>query len=62
MKNSMQNDEEEGRRMDEELTRRIDEIEETIANVKPMTKKDYIVASVITVVCLIIVVAGAFWG
>ena len=45
---------------EEELTARIDRIEENGQDIKTMTKKDYIVAGVVTVVCLLVVVAGAF--
>ncbi len=45
---------------EEELVRRIDQIEETAASVQTMTKKDYAVAAVITLLCLLFVVVGAF--
>lgn len=45
---------------EEELVRRIDQIEETADAVQTMTKKDYVVAGMITLVCLLFVVAGAF--
>lgn len=45
---------------EEELTARIARIEENGQDIKTMTKKDYIVAGVVTVVCLLVVVAGAF--
>lgn len=45
---------------EKELVRRIDQIEETAASVQTMTKKDYAVAAVITLLCLFIVVVGAF--
>lgn len=43
-----------------DLIYRIDRIEETAGAVQTMTKRDYIVAGVITIVCLVFVVAGAF--
>jgi len=43
-----------------ELSRRIDQIEETVTSVQTMTKKDYAVAAVITLLCLLFVVVGAF--
>lgn len=45
---------------EKELIDRIEQIEENSQNIKTMTKRDYIVAGVITVICLIIVAAGAF--
>lgn len=45
---------------EEELTARIARIEENGQDIKTMTKKDYIVAGVVTVVCLLVVVAGVF--
>ncbi|MBE5941606.1 MAG: hypothetical protein E7264_03585 [Lachnospiraceae bacterium] len=45
---------------EEELIRRIDQIEETADAVQTMTKKDYAVAGVITLLCLLFVVVGAF--
>lgn len=45
---------------EEELVRRIDQIEETVASVQTMTKKDYAVAGVITLLCLLVVIVGAF--
>ena len=45
---------------EEELIRRIDQIEETAASVQTMTKKDYAVAGVITLLCLLVVIVGAF--
>lgn len=45
---------------EEELVRRIDQIEETAASVQTMTKKDYAVAGVITLLCLLVVIVGAF--
>ena len=46
--------------MEKELIDRIEQIEENSQNIKTMTKRDYIVAGVINVICLIIVAAGAF--
>ncbi len=43
-----------------ELVRRIDQIEETADAVQTMTKKGYAVAGVITLLCLLVVVVGAF--
>lgn len=43
-----------------ELVRRIDQIEETAGAVQTMTKKDYVVAGVVTLLCLLFVVVGAF--
>lgn len=43
-----------------ELVNRIAEMEHGSEEVKSMTKKDYILAGVITIVCLLAVVAGAF--
>lgn len=45
---------------DTELVRRIANIEKNSATIKTMTRKDYIVAGVIIVLCLCAVVAGAF--
>lgn len=45
---------------EEELIRRIDQIEETADAVQTMTKKDYAVAGVITLLCLLVVIVGAF--
>lgn len=45
---------------EKELIDRIEQIEENSQNIKTMTKRDYIVAGVINVICLIIVAAGAF--
>ena len=45
-----------------ELVRRIDEIEETASAVQAMTKKDYVLAGVIILSCLLFVVVGAFLG
>lgn len=45
---------------EEELIRRIDQIEETADVVQTMTKKDYAVAGVITLLCLLVVIVGAF--
>lgn len=45
---------------EEELVRRIEEIEETADAVQTMTKKDYAVAGAITLLCLLFVVVGAF--
>ncbi len=45
---------------EEELVRRIDQIEETAASVQTMTKKDYVVAGAITLLCLLLVIVGAF--
>ena len=45
---------------EEELIRRIDQIEETADAVQTMTKKDYAVAGAITLLCLLFVVVGAF--
>lgn len=47
---------------EEELIRRIDNIEKEAVAVKIMTKKDYIVAAMVTVVCLVAVICGAFLG
>lgn len=43
-----------------ELTARVDQIEENRQDIKAMTKRDYIVAGIVTVVCLLVVIAGAF--
>ncbi len=45
---------------EEELVRRIDQIEETAAGVQTMTKKDYVVAGAVALFCLLFVVVGAF--
>ncbi len=45
---------------EEELIRRIDQIEETADAVQTMTKKDYVVAGTIALLCLLFVVVGAF--
>lgn len=45
---------------EEELARRIDQIEETANAVQAMTKKDYVVAGAVTLLCLLFVVVGAF--
>lgn len=43
-----------------ELLARIEQIEENSQDVKIMTKKDYIVAGIVTAVCLLFVIEGAF--
>lgn len=43
-----------------ELTARVDQIEENRQDIKAMTKRDYIVAGIVTVVCLLVVIAGAY--
>lgn len=45
---------------EEELIRRIDQIEETADAVQTMTKKDFAVAGVITLLCFLVVIVGAF--
>lgn len=45
---------------DKELVHRITNIEENSATIKEMTKRDYIVAGIIIVLCLCAVIAGAF--
>lgn len=45
---------------EQELIARIDQIEENSRDIKIMTKKDYIVAGVITTVFLLLVIAGSF--
>lgn len=45
---------------EEELIRRIDQIEETADAVQAMTKKDFAVAGVITLLCFLVVIVGAF--
>lgn len=64
--NTMENREKQNVAMDAqsqweaELVRRIDQIEETAGAVQTMTKKDYAVAGVVTLLCLLFVVVGAF--
>lgn len=43
-----------------ELLARIEQIEENSQDIKIMTKRDYIVAGIVTVVCLLFVIVGAF--
>lgn len=43
-----------------ELLARIEQIEENSQDIKIMTKKDYIVAGIVTAVCLLFVIEGAF--
>jgi len=45
-----------------DLLERITEIEKSNTRSGQMTKGDYIVAGIITLVCLIIVIGGAFIG
>lgn len=45
---------------EEELVRRIENLEESNQKVSRMTRRDYITAGIIVVVCLCAVVAGAF--
>ena len=45
---------------EQELINRIDQIEENSRDIKSMTKKDIIVATVITAVCLLLVIVGAY--
>lgn len=49
-----------GNQWDMELVHRITNIEENSATIKEMTKRDYIVAGIIIVLCLCAVIAGAF--
>ena len=43
---------------EQELIHRIDQIEENAKEIKTMTKRDYRIAVVITLLCLVVVVAG----
>ena len=43
---------------EQELIHRIDQIEENAKEIKTMTKWDYRIAAVITLLCLVVVVAG----
>ena len=43
-----------------ELLARIEQIEENSQDIKIMTKNDYIVAGIVTAVCLLFVIEGAF--
>lgn len=45
---------------EEELVRRIENLEESNKKVNRMTRRDYITAGIIVVACLVAVVAGAF--
>lgn len=45
---------------EDELLTRIEQIEENSQDIKIMTKKDYIVAGIVTALCLLFVIAGAF--
>ena len=45
---------------EEELVRRIENLEESNREIRRMTRKDYIIAGIIVVICLCAVVAGAF--
>lgn len=62
MKEEINSKEEIQSQWETELSRRIDSIEEEALTIQAMTKRDYIVAAVITVVCLVAVFAGAFLG
>lgn len=43
-----------------ELVERINQIDQNNSNIKRMTKRDYIIAGVIVIICVCVVVAGAF--
>lgn len=43
-----------------ELVERINQIDQNNSNIKRMTKKDYIIAGVIVIICFCVAVAGAF--
>ncbi|MBO4997732.1 MAG: hypothetical protein J6D02_07025 [Lachnospira sp.] len=45
---------------EEELVRRIENLEESNKKVNRMTRRDYITAGIIVVACLVAVAAGAF--
>lgn len=45
---------------DTELEKRIEEMDRNNSGIKRMKKKDYIIAGIIVIVCLCVVVAGAF--
>ena len=62
MKEEINNKAETQSRWETELSQRVDSIEEEASSIQAMTKKDYIVAAVITIACLIAVVGGAFLG
>ncbi len=49
-----------GNQWDMELVHRITNIKENSATIKEMTKRDYIVAGIIIVLCLCAIIAGAF--
>lgn len=51
---------EKGTDFEKELLNRIEQIEEDSRKIKRMSKRDYVVAAIIVVVCLVAVVAGAF--
>ncbi len=45
---------------EEELVSRIDGMEEHQGQIKPMTKKDYIIMAVMVIICLGALVAGVY--
>ena len=45
---------------EKELIDRIEQIEENSQDIRIMTKKDYIMAGIVTALCLLFVIAGAF--
>lgn len=45
---------------EKELLNRIEQIEEDSRKIKRMSRRDYIVVGIIVMVCLVVVVAGAF--
>ena len=59
MKNDNHNDSN-NLQWEQELIARIDQIEENSRDIQCMTKRDYVVAGVITTICLLLVIAGAF--
>lgn len=59
MKNDNHNDSN-SNQWEQELIARIEQIEENSGDIKIMTKRDYIVAGVITTACLLLVIVGAF--
>lgn len=59
MKNDNHNDSN-NLQWEQELIARIEQIEENSRDIKSMAKRDYIVAGVITTICLLLVIAGAF--
>lgn len=53
------NMEEKSTDFEKELLNRLEQMEEDSRNIKGMSKKDYVIAAIVVVVCLVAVVAGA---